>query len=615
MSEIDSNEAFGPAVAMSSPTGEHGGRNAHLNASVVIIVVILCLVLFLSGLLHLLARCWGRRRRLAPAREHGPLVSVLHGQLQQLFHLHDAGVEQSFIDTLPVFAYGSIRGLKDGTDCAVCLTEFGDDDRLRLLPKCKHAFHLDCIDTWLLSNSTCPLCRRSLLPDPHLHNASSSRHRHSEQLLLDDASTSNTSPADPEPPVHPNTSRITAIASTRSLHGCILDSYHNSFRICNTFPSSSDHDEGIQVFGDETYAFGEETQAVGEGTHTVGEIHELDSEELLHLAETPSPFAPTIRVMDMDGTQRVMKVELGRVASQSSESRKLKMKGTRSYSMGSYEYIVDPASWELRMASSPTHRSALSDSIPEVATCSSGSAGATPAAAAASTLSNHDDVFWTSRGLYNPHTLSRVRELLTPLGSEGFEFSPFVDSASFSPHPGDRWIDAVDIERGSSRSRDSGSLRSSSMSRLPEEPKASTFLSRRSFESSAALVSDAMVSRQGSFSRRFSLNWLMGGIKQRSSSLSRLPDKPKASVVVFRRSLSETSAGMEQAVSALVVAGGGLSSSDCEEARKSSAALISDDMVKQQGSLSRRFSLNWLMGRDKRMVFAAASPVSVPDGV
>lgn len=83
-------------------------------------------------------------------------------QLQQLFHLHDSGLDQAFIDALPVFLYKEIIGLKEPFDCAVCLCQFTEQDMLRLLPLCNHAFHIDCIDTWLLSNSTCPLCRGSL---------------------------------------------------------------------------------------------------------------------------------------------------------------------------------------------------------------------------------------------------------------------------------------------------------------------------------------------------------------------------------------------------------------------------------------------------------------------
>lgn len=26
--------------------------------------------------------------------------------------------------------------------------------------KCKHSYHLDCIETWLNNNLTCPLCSR-----------------------------------------------------------------------------------------------------------------------------------------------------------------------------------------------------------------------------------------------------------------------------------------------------------------------------------------------------------------------------------------------------------------------------------------------------------------------
>ncbi|KAL6348794.1 hypothetical protein AAG906_033450 [Vitis piasezkii] len=49
-----------------------------------------------------------------------------------------------------------------GLECAICLSEFEDDDMLRLLTVCYHVFHHDCIDLWLGSHNTCPVCRRSL---------------------------------------------------------------------------------------------------------------------------------------------------------------------------------------------------------------------------------------------------------------------------------------------------------------------------------------------------------------------------------------------------------------------------------------------------------------------
>lgn len=45
------------------------------------------------------------------------------------------------------------------SECAVCLSEFVERERVRLLPNCSHAFHIDCIDTWLQGSARCPFCR------------------------------------------------------------------------------------------------------------------------------------------------------------------------------------------------------------------------------------------------------------------------------------------------------------------------------------------------------------------------------------------------------------------------------------------------------------------------
>lgn len=50
--------------------------------------------------------------------------------------------------------------------CTVCLSEYQEKDVLRILPYCRHAFHVTCIDIWLKQHSTCPVCRISLHDSP-----------------------------------------------------------------------------------------------------------------------------------------------------------------------------------------------------------------------------------------------------------------------------------------------------------------------------------------------------------------------------------------------------------------------------------------------------------------
>uniref|UniRef100_A0A6N2LJJ7 RING-type E3 ubiquitin transferase n=1 Tax=Salix viminalis TaxID=40686 RepID=A0A6N2LJJ7_SALVM len=141
-----------------------------------LVIVILAAIFFVSGLLHLLVRFLLKRASFSPiyhSNRYSETVSShsLQRQLQQLFRLHDSGLDQAFVDALPVFYYKDIMGSKEPFDCAVCLCEFSGQERLRLLPRCSHAFHIDCIDTWLLSNSTCPLCRGTLLgSNLHMEN-------------------------------------------------------------------------------------------------------------------------------------------------------------------------------------------------------------------------------------------------------------------------------------------------------------------------------------------------------------------------------------------------------------------------------------------------------------
>ncbi|KAK9164143.1 hypothetical protein Syun_005045 [Stephania yunnanensis] len=73
------------------------------------------------------------------------------------------GLDEALIKSITVCKYNKGDGFVEVTDCSVCLSEFQEGENVRLLPKCSHAFHLPCIDTWLKSHSNCPLCRANVV--------------------------------------------------------------------------------------------------------------------------------------------------------------------------------------------------------------------------------------------------------------------------------------------------------------------------------------------------------------------------------------------------------------------------------------------------------------------
>ncbi|KAK1416954.1 hypothetical protein QVD17_26074 [Tagetes erecta] len=69
------------------------------------------------------------------------------------------GVDDTLLNTIPVIQFDPER-FKDGLECAICLSEVNVGEKIRVLPKCDHGFHFECIDMWFRSHSTCPVCRK-----------------------------------------------------------------------------------------------------------------------------------------------------------------------------------------------------------------------------------------------------------------------------------------------------------------------------------------------------------------------------------------------------------------------------------------------------------------------
>ncbi|CAH8323149.1 unnamed protein product [Eruca vesicaria subsp. sativa] len=109
-----------------------------------------------------------------------------HGPVMLYSPRINRGLDESVIRAIPVLKFKKRRdedvendrvfteGEENNTsqECSVCLNEFQEEEKLRIIPNCSHLFHIDCIDIWLQNNANCPLCRTrvscdtSFPPDP-----------------------------------------------------------------------------------------------------------------------------------------------------------------------------------------------------------------------------------------------------------------------------------------------------------------------------------------------------------------------------------------------------------------------------------------------------------------
>ncbi|KAG8090151.1 hypothetical protein GUJ93_ZPchr0011g28726 [Zizania palustris] len=148
-----------------------------LSASLLVVSVVLLIALLVCSLVRRRRMRRRRRQETTPQEaprtqqdeEGAPVPAVVaeegeDGGVHHVWYIRTVGLEERAIAAITALVYdakkcggGGFGG--DGGSCAVCLAEFIDGDTLRLLPRCHHAFHRGCIDTWLRAHVNCPLCR------------------------------------------------------------------------------------------------------------------------------------------------------------------------------------------------------------------------------------------------------------------------------------------------------------------------------------------------------------------------------------------------------------------------------------------------------------------------
>lgn len=130
----------------------------------VVAIIFLFMVVVFVLVLHLYAKWfwWNMEENAAPQprqrRRRRRRFVFAPGQDPVTYETHQVGLDPSVLKSLPVLVFQP-ENFKEGLECAVCLSEIIEGEKARVLPKCNHGFHVDCIDMWFHSHSTCPLCR------------------------------------------------------------------------------------------------------------------------------------------------------------------------------------------------------------------------------------------------------------------------------------------------------------------------------------------------------------------------------------------------------------------------------------------------------------------------
>nr|GMC70409.1 E3 ubiquitin-protein ligase ATL41-like [Ipomoea batatas]GME02547.1 E3 ubiquitin-protein ligase ATL41-like [Ipomoea batatas] len=134
-----------------------------LNSKIMLTAIIsLSCVVFIVTVLHIYARCILRRQARRRAALQQMMIAAA-ARAHQSAEPPKTGLHPSVIAALPVTVYQKVEE-SETVECSVCLSLLQDGEMVRTLPNCNHTFHANCVDKWLGTQSTCPICRTEAEP-------------------------------------------------------------------------------------------------------------------------------------------------------------------------------------------------------------------------------------------------------------------------------------------------------------------------------------------------------------------------------------------------------------------------------------------------------------------
>lgn len=131
-------------------------KNFEIHGRTLFFIIVLFSVILLTTLLFLYARWICKPFSSSSVAADSRSTTVLSSYVQQ------QGLDAAVIDSLPITLH---RVSTCESECCICLGVFEEGEKVKVLPNCFHGYHCECVDKWLTTHSSCPICRAAIRVD------------------------------------------------------------------------------------------------------------------------------------------------------------------------------------------------------------------------------------------------------------------------------------------------------------------------------------------------------------------------------------------------------------------------------------------------------------------